>query len=115
MRRDATVLGHVVVREIRVHADQVVGQPEQLDLLGRLELGCDPPVVVELSPLLLKIFKDGQSRYGAREWSPNIVKRLEDACDVSILAPGFPAEMVDDEPEAPGEEVKVRGQTRLSA
>jgi len=66
-------------------------------------------VPLELSPLLLKIFQDGERRYGSREWSPNIVRRLEDACDVKILAPGFPAEMVDDEPEEPGYEVTVTG------
>ncbi len=62
-------------------------------------------VALELSPLLIEIFKDGARRYGPREWSPNIIKRLEEACGVEILAPGFPAEMVDDEPEAPGYEV----------
>jgi 3-hydroxyisobutyrate dehydrogenase len=65
-------------------------------------------VSLEVAPLLLQIFKDGESRYGAREWSPNIIKRLEEACDVSIEAPGFPAEMVDDEPEEAGYEVVVR-------
>ena len=63
-------------------------------------------VPLELSPLLLKIFQDGEHRYGSREWSPNIVRRLEDACGVKVLAPGFPAEMVDDEPEEPGYEVR---------
>ena len=66
-------------------------------------------VPLELAPLLLDIFKDGERRYGSREWSPNIVRRLEEACGVDILAPGFPAEMVDDEPEEPGYEVAVTG------
>ena len=64
-------------------------------------------VPLEVAPLLLDIFKDGEQRYGAREWSPNIIRRLEDACGVEVLAPGFPAAMVDDEPEEPGYEVKV--------
>ncbi len=64
-------------------------------------------VELELSPLLIEIFKDGARRYGGREWSPNIIKRLEEACGVEILAPGFPAEMVDDEPEEPGYEVEI--------
>lgn len=63
---------------------------------------------LELSPLLIKIFEDGQSRYGPREWSPNIIKRLEDATGLKVTAPGFPAEMVDDEPEEPGGEVQAR-------
>ncbi len=62
-------------------------------------------VPLELSPLLLGIFKDAEQRYGGREWSPNVIRRLEEACGVDILAPGFPAEMTDDEPEEPGYEV----------
>jgi 3-hydroxyisobutyrate dehydrogenase len=62
-------------------------------------------VPLELSPLLLEIFKDGQERYGPREWSPNIIRRLEDATGADIRAPGFPAEMVDKEPEELGSEV----------
>ena len=62
-------------------------------------------VPLEISPLLIEIFKDGEKRYGPREWSPNIIRRLEDATGLSILAPGFPAEMTDDEPEEPGYEV----------
>ncbi len=62
-------------------------------------------VPLELSPLLLGIFKDAAARYGGREWSPNVIRRLEEACGVDILAPGFPAEMTDDEPEEPGHEV----------
>jgi 3-hydroxyisobutyrate dehydrogenase len=63
---------------------------------------------LELAPLLEKIFQDGQARYGSRELSPNIIKRLEEAAGVEILAPGFPAEMVDDEPEEQGYEVEVK-------
>ena len=62
-------------------------------------------VPLELSPLLISIFEDAQDRYGPREWSPNVIRRLEDATGASVLASGFPAEMVDDEPEAPGYEV----------
>jgi len=62
-------------------------------------------VPLEVSPLLNEIFDDGRARYGDRELSPNIIRRLEDAVGVAITAPGFPAEMTDDEPEAPGYEV----------
>lgn len=64
---------------------------------------------LELAPLLQRIFEEGQQKYGARELSPNIIKRLEERAGVEILAPGFPPEMVDDEPEAPGYEVTVSG------
>ena len=64
-------------------------------------------VPLEISPLVLDIFKDGEKRYGPREWSPNIVARLEEACGEKLLASGFPAEMLDYEPEETGYEVVV--------
>jgi 3-hydroxyisobutyrate dehydrogenase len=64
-------------------------------------------VPLELNPLLIEIFQDGIARFGPRELSPNIIKRLEEATGLSIQAPGFPAEMVDDEPEELGYEVKI--------
>ncbi|MFT5114346.1 MAG: 3-hydroxyisobutyrate dehydrogenase [Parasphingorhabdus sp.] len=67
---------------------------------------------LELAPVMVDIFKDGQNRFGPRELSPNIIKRLEEAAGVEIQAPGFPEEMFDDEPEEPGYEVKVRGLER---
>lgn len=66
-------------------------------------------VPLEVSPLLMQILDDGIARYGARELSPNIIRRLEDATGLTISAPGFPAEMVDDEPEEPGYEVTPTG------
>ena len=65
-------------------------------------------VPLEVSPLLIDIFKDGVERYGSREWSPNIVHRLEEACDTQVLASGFPGELVDHEPEVSGSEVVAR-------
>ncbi len=65
-------------------------------------------VPVELNPLLIEIFQDGIARFGPRELSPNIIKRLEEATGLDIRAPGFPPEMVDDEPEEPGAEVHGR-------
>ena len=65
-------------------------------------------VPIELNPKMIEIFDNGIERYGPREHSPNIIRRLEDATGLSILADGFPAEIFDDEPEEPGYEV-VRG------
>ena len=65
-------------------------------------------VPLELSPLLIDIFRDGIERFGPRELSPNIIKRLEQATGLDITAPGFPAEMADDEPEELGYEVIVK-------
>lgn len=73
------------------------------------EVASKAGVPLELAPLCESIFQEGQERYGAREWSDNIIKRLEEATGLDITAPGFPAEMVDDEPEEPGYEVKVTG------
>ena len=63
-------------------------------------------VPLEVSPLLIEIFRDGQRRYGARAQSDEIVRRLEEATGLTITAPGFPAAMVDDQPQAPGVEVR---------
>ena len=65
-------------------------------------------VPLEVSPLLCDIFHDGETRFGPRELSPNIIKRLEEATGLDIRAPGFPAEMTDDQPAARGAEVVVR-------
>ncbi|MFQ5623855.1 MAG: NAD(P)-dependent oxidoreductase [Paracoccaceae bacterium] len=62
-------------------------------------------VRLEMNPLMIEIFKDGVARYGSRELSPNIIRRLEDATGLDIRAPGFPPEMLDDEPEEAGYEV----------
>jgi len=64
-------------------------------------------VPLELSPLVLDIFKDGQARFGDRAWSSMIVKRLEEACATELRAPGFPEEIVDEEAEELGYEVIV--------
>ncbi|MEZ5714121.1 MAG: NAD(P)-dependent oxidoreductase [Paracoccaceae bacterium] len=62
-------------------------------------------VPLEISPLLIELMRDGQARYGARAQSDRMIERLEEATGLSILAPGFPTELVDDEPEEPGYEV----------
>lgn len=66
-------------------------------------------VPLEISPLINKIFADGIDRFGPRELSPNIIKRLEEATGLDITAPGFPTEMEDDEPEEPGYEIIPQG------
>ena len=64
-------------------------------------------IPLELNPLLISIFQDGIKRFGARELSPNIIKRLEEVTGLDVRADGFPAELIDDEPEQPGYEVRV--------
>ena len=62
-------------------------------------------VPLEVSPILRDIFMDGIEKYGPREFSPNIIKRLEELTGLEIRASGFPAEILDDEPEVEGFEV----------
>jgi 3-hydroxyisobutyrate dehydrogenase len=66
-------------------------------------------VPLEISPMIIDIMKDGQRRYGERANSDDIIRRLEEATGLSILADGFPAELVDDEPEEKGYEVVPPG------
>jgi 3-hydroxyisobutyrate dehydrogenase len=65
-------------------------------------------VPLEMNPLMIDIFRDAAERYGEREWSPNVIRRLEDATGVSVTTPGFPADLLDEEPEERGGEVHVR-------
>ena len=64
-------------------------------------------VPLEISPLMIEIFRDGMARYGERANSDDIIRRLEEATELDITAPGFPSLIVDDEPEEPGYEVVV--------
>ena len=66
-------------------------------------------IELEIAPLIVDIFKDGEKRYGSRELSPNIIKRLEERADVEVLGNGFPPEMIDNEPEEDGYEVIING------
>jgi 3-hydroxyisobutyrate dehydrogenase len=65
-------------------------------------------VPLEISPLMMDIFRDGQRRFGERANSDDIIRRLEEATGLSVLAPGFPADIMDEEEEAEGYEI-VRG------
>lgn len=65
-------------------------------------------VPLEISPLMVQIFEDGITRYGFDAQSDDIIKRLEEATGQDITAPGFPPEMLDDEPEEQGYEVTPR-------
>lgn len=65
-------------------------------------------VPLDLSPLIIKLMQDGQARYGTRAQSDQMIERLEEATGLSITAPGFPTELIDDEPEEPGYEMVIR-------
>jgi 3-hydroxyisobutyrate dehydrogenase len=78
---------------------------KDMSLFDRLAERLEVPL--EISPLVLDIFKQGEERYGSRAWSPMVVKRLEEACNVELRGVGFPEQMTDSEPEAPGAEVSA--------
>jgi 3-hydroxyisobutyrate dehydrogenase len=90
-------------RDINFTMDLVIKDVGLFDAMARAHA-----VPLELSPLVLEIFRDGARRYGAREHSPNIIRRLEEPLGVRVLGVGFPATMVDDEPKVPGYEVQPR-------
>ena len=62
-------------------------------------------IPLEISPLIVKIFQDGQKKYGSRAWSSMIVKRMEDINNIDFRAKGFPEELIDNEPEEKGYEI----------
>lgn len=72
------------------------------------KLADDFGVPLELSPKMIEMLSDGQARYGERAQSDRMIERLEEATGLDITAPGFPSELVDDEPEERGYEVAVR-------
>ncbi|MDH3220276.1 MAG: NAD(P)-dependent oxidoreductase [Gammaproteobacteria bacterium] len=72
------------------------------------DLGKKYDLPLEMSPLAVQIMRDGLARYGPRAWSSMVVKRLEDACNEDLRAPGFPEYLTDEEPEGAGSEVKPR-------
>ena len=60
---------------------------------------------LELSPLIVKTFKDGLEKFGPRAWSSMIVKRMEDINNINFRAKGFPSELIDNDPEKKGYEI----------
>lgn len=72
------------------------------------KLADDAGVPLEISPLMIQMMSDGQARYGQRAQSDRMIERLEEATGLSVLADGFPKELVDGEPEERGYEVARR-------
>jgi 3-hydroxyisobutyrate dehydrogenase len=90
-------------RDINFTMDLVIKDVGLFDAMAR-----GHQVPLELSPLVLEIFRDGARRFGPREFSPNIIRRLEEPLGVRVLGEGFPAQMVDAEPKVAGYEVRAR-------
>ena len=66
-------------------------------------------ISLEILPKLIEIFEDGQNRYGKNAWSPDIIRRLEEAAGINVIENGFPAEIEDDEKETEGYEINPTG------
>ena len=69
------------------------------------QIATDKGVPLALSPLLVDVFREAVASYGPREHSPNIIRRYEEPTGLDVRAPGFPPEIIDDEPEEAGHEV----------
>ncbi|MDP6968313.1 MAG: NAD(P)-dependent oxidoreductase [Gammaproteobacteria bacterium] len=91
-------------REINFTVDLVLKDVGLFDTLAKRE-----GMELDLAPLLVDIFQQAQNDYGAREKSPNIIRRYEEPMGLHVLGKDFPADMLDDEPEEPGYEVQVSG------
>ena len=76
---------------------------KDMNLFDQLSKKLNTPL--EISPLVLDIFKDAQKKYGSRAWSSMVVKRLEDKFGLDFRASGFPDELTDNEKEEKGYEI----------
>ncbi len=80
----------------------------QKDIVLFQKLADDAGVPLEISPLMIEMMGDGQKRYGDRAQSDRMIERLEEATGLEVLAEGFPMDLVDDEPEERGYEVRPK-------
>ena len=63
-------------------------------------------IPAELSKLMNKIFTEGRLKYGDKSFSTSIVKKLEEACNENLRAPGFPSQLKDNQSNKKGIEIK---------
>lgn len=89
-------------RDINFTMDLVLKDISLLDDLAKRS-----GLSLELAPMLVKIFQEGIADYGPREFSPNIIRRIEDRHGLNVTTGGFPAEITDDQPEEEGYEITV--------
>ena len=87
-------------RDVNFTMDLVL---KDISLFQKISDGLDIPL--EISPQIISIMQDGQSRFGDRAQSNRITERLEQATGLSVRADGFLDALVDDEAEELGYEV----------
>ena len=76
---------------------------KDMSLFNELSKKLNTPL--EISPIVLNIFKDAQKKYGPRAWSSMVVKRLEEKYKTNFRASGYPGELIDSEKEENGYEI----------
>ena len=77
---------------------------KDIGLFQKLADAADIPL--EINPLLVRQFGTCAARWGPDFSSTAVIRLLEEAAGLEIRAPGFPATLIDDEPEAAGYEVR---------
>jgi 3-hydroxyisobutyrate dehydrogenase len=77
---------------------------KDIGLFQKLADAADIPL--DLNPLLIRQFETCVERWGADFSSTAVIRLLEEATGLDIRAPGFPATLVDEEPEAAGYEIR---------
>ena len=65
------------------------------DLTLMSELGDKYKIPMKFTKLIEQMFIDAKNRYGDDEWTPNIVKDVEEVTGTTIRAPNFPDKMMD--------------------
>ena len=65
------------------------------DLGLMMELGKSYGVPLKFTGLMDQMFIEAKEKYGANEWTPNVIKMMEENTGIKLRAPGFPDRMMD--------------------
>ena len=65
------------------------------DLGLMMDLGKDYGVPLKFAGLMDQMFIEAKEKYGASEWTPHVVKLMEENTHTELRAPGFPDRMMD--------------------
>ena len=65
------------------------------DLGLMMELGKNYGVPLKFTGLMDQMFIEAKEKYGANEWTPNVIKMMEENTGTELRAPGFPDRMMD--------------------
>ena len=67
------------------------------DLGLMMELGKHHGVPLKFTGLMDQMFIEAKEKYGPDEWTPNVIKMMEENTGTTLRAPGFPDQMMDAE------------------